>query len=236
MEKLIDITGYAETYADLCKMDAFPGEFYNVLDELPFATYRKTDETEITSLKEETDVIGWFPNIAELESNVTKPKDNDVYIVGSDSPYTRKKAVVRGVEIHWEDDGEEEKKILKNYKTNNVFVKHQVEPEEGVYYSVGKQAPFELYGLSSAWENCGAFISLTAKNKSNLNWKSANPGEIAYTDGLFWLYTNDRKWLPLEIVEPLENYGKHAYKDKDKVYRLREARQSGMLEWFEPRS
>lgn len=236
MEKLIDITGYAETYTDLCKMDAFPGEFYNVLEGFPFTTYRKTDETEISSLKEETDVIGWFPNIAELESNVTKPKDNDIYIVGADSPYTRKKAVVRGVEIHWEDDGEEEKKILKNYKTSTAIAKQKIEPEEGIYYSVGKEAPFELYGLCSAWEACGSYISLTAKKKSSLDRMRANPGEIAFTDGLFWLYTNNGSWRMLEIIEPIENVSKHTYKSKEKNYRLREGRQGGMLEWFEPRA
>lgn len=235
MEKLIDITGYAETYNDLCKMEAYPGEFYNVLEGFPFTTYRKTDETEISSLKEETDVIGWFPNFAELQSNVTKPKDNDVYIVGPDSPFTRKKAVVRGVEIHWEDDGEEEKKILRNYKSDAAIMRQKLEPEEGIYYSVGKEAPFTLYGLCSSWEACGSYISLTAKNKSNLNWMTANPGEIAFTDGLFWLYTYERSWQILNIIEPIENVSKHAYLAKDKIYRLREGKLGGTLEWFEPR-
>ena len=235
MIKLIDITGYAESYDELCKMDAYEGEFYNVLDGFPFTTYRKTDSSEVGYLHETTDVIGWFLNRAELESNVRKPNDNDVYIVGSDSPYTRMKAVVRGIDIRWEEDGEEEKKILRNYKTKAVFAKRQVEPEEGIFYSMGKEAPYDLYGLRSAWEECGAFISLTARNKVTLNHMRANPGEVAYTDGLFWLYTNDFRWKLLETPEPLENVSKHSYLHNDKIYKLREGRVGGTLEFFEPR-
>lgn len=235
MEKLIDITGYADTYEQLIQMDAIPGEFYNVLEGFPFATFRKTDESEIRSINQKTNVIGWFENKAELESNVTKPHDNDIYIVGIDSPYTRYKATVRGKNIEWNEDGEEEKKIIRNYKTNNVFVKHQVQPEEGIFYSVGKEAPYDLYGLTSAWDECGAYISLTAKNKTALNWMRANPGEIAFTDGRFWLYTYEKRWQPIDIVEPIDNVSLHTYKMNDKKYRLREGCSAGTLEWFEPR-
>ena len=236
MEKLIDISGYANTYAELCRKDAIPGEFYNCLEGYPFATYQKTDETEINYINETTDIIGWYENKAELESNVKKPKDNDVYIIGFAAPYTRYKAVVKDTDIKWVEDGEEEKKILKNYKTNNVFVKKQVEPEEGIYYSVGKEAPFQIYGLVSYWEECGFYISLTAKSKNSLNTMRAYPGEFAFAEGQFWLYTSDNSWKPMEIVEPIENVSKHAYLAKDKIYRLREGKFGGTLEWFEPRS
>lgn len=236
MEKLIDISGYANTYAELCRMDAFPGEFYNCLEGYPFTTYRKTDETELNYINEKTDIIGWYENRAELESNVKKPKENDVYIVGLDSPYTRYKAVINDSDIEWVEDGEEEKKILKNYKTNTAFTKRQVEPEEGIYYSVGKTAPYQIFGLVSYWEECGFYISVAAKNTNLLNSAKAYPGEFAFTEGQFWLYTNDKIWEPMEIIEPIGNVYKHAYKSGEKTYRLREGKLGGTLEWFEPRS
>lgn len=233
MDLLIPITGYANTYEELCTRTAEEGEFYNVLTGKPFMTYCKTGETEIGATGEETDVLGWFPNTAELESNV-KPTDGDVYIIGLSEPYTRKKAVFEKGTVRWEDDGEENKKIVKNYKTNSMLGKAHLEPEEGIYYSVGKELPFKVYGVISSWEPVGAFISHFAKDIRGLNNRSISLGEIGYIEGAYYLYT-ENGWEQIDIYEPMENVYKHTYIKDGKKYRLRESPNFGNLEFFEPR-
>ena len=228
MENLIDISGYAESYEKLCQKVAEDGEFYNVLENGFFTTYRKTGGTEVGDLLETTDVIGWYQVKAELESRVPKPNDQDVYIVGLESPFTRYKATVRGVDVKWEEDGQEVKKILKNYKNFNRTGNKPVLPEEGIFYSVGKEAPYKLYGTISTWEPVGHFISHTKLYARFL-------GEVACVNGLFYIHTEDG-WKPIEIKEPIENYTKHTYTTKDGTKcRIREGFALGTLEFYSPR-
>lgn len=230
METLIDITGYADSYESLCHKTAMEGEFYNVLEDGFFRTYRKTGNTEIGDLLQETDVLGWFQVKAELESNVPKPNDGDVYIVGIAEPYTRYKATVRGVDIDWKPDGEETKKIVKNFKTVNTLGTKKREPEEGIYYSVGKQAPFKLYGVVSQWECVGSFIS-------HVNKKYASGvGEIAYYKGSYFMHIGHCEWKQLDFPEPISNYPNHVYvSDNGTKSRIREGFTLGTLEFYSPK-
>ena len=230
MGTLVDITGYADSYEILCTKNALDGEFWNVFEDGFFTTYRKTGETEIGDLLQETDVLGWFEQKAELESNVTKPKDGDVYIVGITAPYTRWKAVVRGVDKTWEEDGEEEKKIVKNFKDTQRLGTKTRQPEEGIYYSVGKAVPFKVFGLVSHWEPVGSLISC-------VNEKYARGvGEIAYCGGKWFLHDAPEHWKQIMFTEPIENYTQHEYITKDgTITRIREGFVLGTLEFYSPR-
>ena len=235
MERLIPISGFARTYKELCTKVAAAGEFYNVLDEYPFMTYLKTENMQIGDTLETTDVLGWFANKAELESNA-KPSNGDIYITGLAAPYTRWKAVFESGKPHWEEDGLEEKKILKNYRTTNRLGMAHLEPEEGVYYSVGKEAPFKLYGVISEWEPVGTFISFLHEDIDKLkhNPEKRNPGETACIQGIFYLY-NGEEWEQIILPEPLRNVYKHSYTDGNHVYRLREGSALGTLEFYSPK-
>ena len=229
MEPLIDITGWAESYEKLCNKVAGEGEFYNVLEDGFFTTYRKTGDTELGDTLETTDVLGWYKIKAELESNVTKPSDGDVYIVGLYAPYTRWKAEVRGIDIKWIEDGTEEKKILKNYKDIKRTGGKAIQPEEGIYYSVGKTAPYKVYGPISSWEPVGSFISQTTLYAHAI-------GEIAYVKGVFYLHAGPNNWVQLDFEQPIENYGKHTYVSKDGTRsKIREGFVLGTLEFYSPR-
>ena len=229
-DNLIDITGRADSYEKLCTKDAIEGEFWNVFEDGFFTTYRKTGDTEVGDLLQETDVLGWFQVKAELESNVTKPNDGDVYIVGLSEPYTRYKAVVRGVDKTWEEDGEEEKKIVKNFKDVQRLGTRSRTAEEGIYYSVGKKVPFKLFGLVSHWEPVGTFIS-------NVETRYASgKGEICYDKGLWYLHTGPSEWKQITFPEPISNYTQHEYVGKDgTVSRIREGFVIGTLEFYSPR-
>ena len=237
MNQLIPISGYANSYKELCTKVAGEGEFYNVLEEYPFLTYIKTDETQIGDTLETTDVIGWYENKAELESNVTKPANGDVYITGSMSPYTRWKAVYDSGKLdRWEDDGTEEKKIVKKFANTVYLGKAHLQPEEGIYYSVGKTAPYKVYGVVSEWEPVGTFISYLREDIDKLKFKpeKSNVGEIANVKGIFYLYDGN-DWVELILPEPMKNVNKHTYTDGEHNYRLREGSAAGTLEFYEPR-
>lgn len=235
MSALVDVTGYANSYEELVTKVAIPGEFYNVLDGKPFTTYVKTDETEIGYQGKETDVLGWFQVFAELESNVTKPNDGDVYIVGLSSPYTRWKATVRGVDVKWEEDGTEDLKIVKNYKDNIRLGRAKLVPQEGIYYSLGKEAPFKLYGVVSEWDPIGTFISYTARSLKSLEQFGKGCGEVGFVDGLFYIHKQDG-WKQITVPESISNYSKHTYVDRmGNTCKIREGFTLGTLEFFTPK-
>lgn len=241
MEQLIPITGYAKSYEELCNKVAMPGEYYNVIDGSPFMTYHKLDAAEIGDTLETTDVLGWYQVKAELESNVN-PNEGDVYIVGISAPYTRLKAQYVDYVMSWVEDGKEEKKIVKKYKNQAMLTRARLQPEEGIFYSVGSEAPYKVYGVVSQWEPVGVFISFVADKPEALNNIPVknNPGEIAYVKGLYYLYTGEKKqgndgWTPIDIPEPIENIYKHVYKNKDERYKIREGVKLGTLELFSPR-
>lgn len=238
MEQLIPITGFANTYEELCTKVAQPGEYFNVLEPKPFMTYHKLDGIELGNTNKTTDVSGWFKNKAELESNI-RPTEGEIWITGECAPYTRWKAEYVDYILTFVEDGEEEKKIIKNYKTINRFGMAHLEPEEGIYYSVGKELPFALYGVVSSWEPVGTFISYIADSVEKLYYPYTQPkpltGQIAYVKGMYYLCDGD-KWNPIDIPEPIENVYKHVFEAKDKqLYRLREGRQPGTLEYFQPK-
>lgn len=236
MEKLIDISGYVEKEEDLVKIEAVEGQFYNVLSPAPFRTWRKTGDTEIGSLQKTTDIIAWFANKAELESNVRKPNDKDVYITGPSAPYTRWKAIVRGIDIKWEEDGESDIKVERKFASERMLNMARLVPEGDVYYSVGKTAPFELYGVKPAWECVGAFLSHCGDDFDRYYREGFSIGEIGFGKGLFHLYTEEG-WQPMKIIEPFENFQKHIYKDQnsDRLYSIREGFKLGTLEFFTPK-
>ena len=237
MEPLIPITGYAESYEALCTKIAEPGEFYNVLDEKPFTTYCKQEGVEIGETTETTDVIGWYKNKAELESNV-RFVEGDVYIVGEYSPYTRLKGMYVDHIAQWVEDGEESKKIVKKYKNKDMLMRAHNVPEENVYYAVGKELPFKLYGVVSSWDKVGSFISWLVDDINQLLHKDtkSNPGEIAYMEGLYYLFTNNRTWEKIDIPEPMKNVFEHSYVDKTgNKYKLREGQYPGTVEYYQPR-
>lgn len=236
MEKLIDISGYVEKEEDLVKIDALEGEFYNVLFPAPFRTWRKTGDTEIGSLQMTTDIIAWFENTAELESNVRKPNDKDVYITGSCAPYTRWKAVVRGIDIKWEKDGETDIKVERKFASERMLNMARLVPEPDVYYSVGKTAPFELFGVKPAWECVGSFLSHCGDDFEKNYRDGFRIGEIGFGKGMFHLYTEEG-WQPIKIIEPFENFSKHIFKDpvSDRLYSIREGFKLGTLEFFTPK-
>ena len=236
MEQLIPITGYAETYKELCNKIAMPGEYYNVLDPKPFMTYVKLEGVEIGDTLDTTDILGWFPNKAELESNI-RPSEGEVYITGEYSPYTRWKAQYVDYIMTWVEDGEEEKKIVKRYKTLAVLSRSkEAQPEEGVFYAVGKEVPFAVYGVVSSWEPVGAYLSYVAKDMKQLINKpsKSQPGEIAFLDGLYYLYDGNG-WNQIDIPEPIGNVNKHVYIANDEAYKLREGQHPGTLEFYQPR-
>ena len=236
MNQLIPISGYANSYEELCTKVAVSGEFYNVLNEYPCMTYIKTDTTQIGDTLKTTDVLGWFENKAELESNA-KPNNGDIYITGMVAPYTRWKAVFENGKLaRWEEDGEEEKKIIRNFKALNRLSAAHLEPEEGIYYSLGKEAPFKLYGVVSEWEPVGTFISYLHEDIDKLKHRpeKCNQGEIAYIQGIYYLYDGSG-WVQLMIPEPIESVYKHTYVKGDHKYKLREGFAAGTLEFFEPR-
>ena len=236
MNYLVDISGYAETYEELCnKKGTFEGEFYNVLEGNPFTTYVKTGTEELNSIEKQTDVIGWYKNKAELLSNVKKPNDKDVYITGISAPYTRWKAVVRGIDINWEEDGTEELKILKNYKTKVGLLRSKPVLDIETFYSVGEKAPYEIYGVLPAWDAIGSFISRTGNKLNEFNNTKLSVGIVAFVRGLFYIYT-ENGWKPIEIKEPLENYQHHTYISKDGTnVKIREGFTLGTLEFYAPR-
>ena len=237
---LIDITGFAETYDELCNRQAETGAFFNVPDGNPFTTYMKTGGEDLHYIMEETDVLGWYRNTAELQSYVRKPNDQDVYIVGECAPYTRYKATVRGVDIKWEEDGDELRKIAKNYKTETGMrrAKNSLDPE--VFYSVGEQLPYKIYGVTSEWTEQGAYISRMGNNLREFNNTGLLPGMVAFVHGVFYLYTGstghgEEGWRELEIKEPMENAKKHTYTSGGLKYKLREGAKAGTLEFYAPR-
>ena len=237
MEPLIPITGFAKTYDELCNKVAESGEYYNVLDESPFTTYHKLDGVEIGDTLKTTDIIGWFPNKAEMESNV-RPAEGEVYITGIAAPYQRWKYEYVDYVLTCIEDGEEELKIVKKYKNKTMLTRGGAVPEEGVYYAVGKEAPYAVYGVVSSWEPVGTFISWVARDIVQLKQKpiKSNPGEIAYIKGLYYLYDGS-SWTQIDVPEPIENVGKHTYQVKNgDRYRLREGQYPGTLEYYQPRS
>jgi len=237
MNYLVDISGWAETYEELCnKKGAVEGEFYNVLDGNPFTTYMKTSTEELNPIEKQTDVVGWYKNKAELLSNVKKPNDQDVYITGISSPYTRWKATVRGVDIKWEEDGTEELKILKNYKTKTGLLRAKNVLNSEEFYSVGENAPYEIYGVLPAWEPIGSFISRTGKKLNEFANTKLSVGSVAFVRGLFYIFTEEG-WKPIEIKEPIENYQKHSYVTKEGTnIKIREGFVLGTLEFYTPRT
>lgn len=236
MERLIDITGYANTYEELCNKQAGAGEFYNVLSPKPFMTYMKTNDSEIGDTLKETDICGWYSNKAELESNVTKPDHGDVYVTGSHAPYLRWKAEYEGGVVKWVEDGESDQRIERKFKNVAMLTRSRVLPEEGVFYAVGKTAPYKIYGVISAWEPIGAFISRMPETKTSMinNAEKKSEGEVAFLNGIFYMYIGG-KWEMIQTPEPLENTTLHTYTDGKKNYRLREGQYAGTLEFFEPR-
>lgn len=237
MDQLIPITGIAKSYTELCTRVAEPGEFFNVLEGGLFVTYCKQDTTEIGDIGEETDVINWFQVKAELDNNV-RPNEGDVYIIGLSAPYTRWKAKYVDYKLTWVEDGTEDKKIVKKYKSQKALLRAQNQPEEGIYYSVGEQAPYKVYGVVSSWEPVGSFISYVVDDMKQLLHKpcKSNPGEIAFLKGKFLVY-NGEGWEQIDIIEPIENVYDHIYVDRAKnKYKLREGRQPGTVEFYSPRS
>lgn len=237
MDYLIDISGYADTYEELCnKKNTYEGEFYNVLDGNPFTTYVKTGTEEFNPIEKQTDVIGWYKNKAELLSNVKKPNDQDVYITGDIAPYTRWKATVRGIDIKWEEDGQEQLKILKNYKTKTGLLRGKNELDPEVFFSVGENAPYEIYGVLPAWEAIGSFISRTGKKLNEFANTKLTLGSVAFVRGLFYIFTEEG-WKPIPIKEPITNYTQHIYEGKDgTISKIREGFTLGTLEFYSPRS
>ncbi len=235
MDQLIPITGYAESYEELCNKIAEHGEYYNVLNPKPFMTYYKLESVELGDTMTTTDVIGWFKNKAELESNV-RIMEGEVYITGEYSPYTRWKAEYVDYVLTWVQDGEEEKKIVKKFKNVNWLTRSKLQPEEGIFYAVGGEVPYKVFGVVSSWEPVGSYISYVVKDINQLLHKpeKSNPGEIAFLNGLYYLYTG-KEWKEIEIPEPFENTGKHTYIKDGKKYRLREGAQFGTLEFYAPR-
>ena len=236
MEKLIDISGYVEKEEDLTHIEALEGEFYNVLSPAPFMTYRKTGNSEIGNLQKTTDIIAWFENSAELESNVRKPNDKDIYITGMSAPYTRWKAVVRGNDVKWEKDGESDIKVVRRFASERMLNTSNPEPDNEKYFSVGKTAPFELYGVKPSWERIGAFISHCGDDFEKNYREGFRIGEIGFGKGMFYLYT-DEGWQPMKIIEPFENFKKHIYKyqNSGRNYSIREGFKLGTLEFYEPK-
>lgn len=235
MDQLIPITGCAESYKELCNKIAEPGEFYNVFDQAPFVTYRKTEGVEIGDTQMETDICGWFKNKAELESNV-RIMEGEVYITGEIAPYTRWKAEYVDYVLTWVEDGEEEKKIIKKYKNFSWLMRSKPQPEEGIFYAVGGEVPFKVYGVVSSWEPVGSFISHVVEDMKQLQHKpeKSQPGEVAFMKGLFYFY-NGKEWKQLEVHEPFESVGKHTYVKDGYKYRLREGQHFGTLEFYAPR-
>ena len=236
MEKLIDISGFVEKEEDLLFIDAYEGEFYNVLSPKPFTTYRKTGDLEIKYLQKTTDIIGWFENKAELESNIKNPNDKDIYITGIIAPYTRWKARIFKNELTWEENGESDIKIIRRFASPQMLALAKLEPEEENYYSVGKTAPFQLYGAAPYWECIGMYISHIGDNFREFKRNGFKDGETAYNQGLFYIY-NNHEWKEIRIIEPFENYKKHIYKDlqNDRNIAIREGFKLGTLEFFEPK-
>lgn len=235
MNYLVDITGYAETYEELCNKEGiYEGEFWNVLDGNPFTTYVKTAGEEFNPIGKETDILGWYKNKAELESNVKKPNDQDVYIVGISAPYTRWKATVRGIDIEWNEDGSEELKIIKNYKAKINLIRSRNTPEDDIYYSIGEESPYEIYGKTSAWEPVGAFISRTGNKLKEFDNTKLCAGMVAFIHGIFYIYT-EKGWKLLEVKEPIDNVDKHTYEINDQKFKIREGLQLGTLEFYSPR-
>lgn len=233
MEKLIPITGYAKTYAELCNKIAEPGDYYNVLEPKPFTTYYKLDGVEIGDTLMTTDVIGWYKNKAELESNV-KPTEGDVYITGDYEPYTRWKAQYVDYVMTWIADGEENKKIIKKYKTQKGLGSSRPVPEEGIFYAVGETAPYKVYGVVSSWEPVGSFISYVYDRLASTDRMTKQPGEIALVKGLYYVWAGS-KWEQIDIPEPVENVYKHVFESRGEKYKLREGQYPGTLEFFQPK-
>ena len=240
MEQLIPITGYAKTYKELCNKIAQPGEFYNVLEEKPFMTYSKIDGVEIGDTLEETDVEGHFQVKAELESNVLNPQEGDVYIVGLSAPYTRWKAQYVNYIMTWVEDGQEEKKIVHHYKTEVGMKRKKLPPEEGIFYSIGEQKPYRVFGVVSSWEPVGTFLSYIGDNLDYFEEGRVkyNPGEILYIKGVYYLYTGPKRegndgWVVLDIPEPIENAYKHVFESRGGKYKIREGVKLGTLEFYQ---
>ena len=235
MDQLIPITGYANSYQELCNKTAEPGEFYNVLDEKPFVTYCKEDSTEIGDTLMETDVIGWYKNKAELESN-ERVIEGEVFITGDASPFTRWKGAYVDRIATWVEDGQEEKKIVRKFKNQAMLTRSRVQPEEGVFYAVGSEAPYKVYGVVSAWTPVGSFISYIANSMTQLVNKptKSSPGEVAYMNGLYYIY-DGTGWNEIIVEEPIESVYKHTYAKNGVRYRLREGFKFGTLEFFAPR-
>lgn len=235
MEQLIPITGYAKTYKELCNKVAQPGEYYNVLEEKPFITYHKLDSTEIGDVMQETDVCGWVKNKAELESSV-KPTEGDVWLTGEIAPYTRWKAQYINYVMNWVEDGEEDKKIVKKYKNYDMLRRAHLEPEEGVFYAVGKEAPFKLYGVISEWEPVGSFISYIANSVNALDISftkgSKNVGEVGYVKGMYYIY-DGKHFVKIDIPEPIEQAYEHVFETRGEKYKIREGVKLGTLEFYQ---
>ena len=241
MNQLIPITGYAETYEELCNMIAEPGEFYNVLEQKPFLTYNKIEGVEIGDTLKTTDVIGWYKNKAELESNI-RPTEGEVYITGLSAPYTRWKAEYVNYVMTWLEDGTEDKKILKKFKTPGMLTRSHEQPEEGIYYAVGHEAPYKVFGVISTWEPVGSFISYVVDDIHQVINKDerSQPGEIAYVKGMYYVYKGKKLdggegWVQIDVAEPMENVYKHVFEKNGEKYKLREGQYYGTLEYYQPR-
>ena len=238
MERLIPITGFAETYDELCNMIAEPGEYYNVLEPKPFMTYVKLESVEIGDTMSTTDIIGWFKNKAELESNI-RPVEGEVYITGEAEPYTRWKAQYVNYVMTWVEDGEEKKRIIKRYKNQLGLNRSHPVPEEGIFYAVGEEAPYKVFGVISSWEPVGSFISKIADSVPQLSHGNQytipdQPGDIGFVKGLYYLY-DGKAWKQIDIPEPIENAQKHVFITNGEKYKLREGQHPGTLEFYQPK-
>ena len=235
LDQLVPITGFAKSYKELCNKVAEPGEFYNCLEGDFFLTYVKVDQAEIGDTLMTTDILGWYPTKADLESNAQR-REGDVYIVGECAPYTRWKAQYVDYVLTWVEDGEEEKKIVKKYKNQAMLTRSGAVPEEGVYYAVGGELPYKVYGVVSRWDPVGSFISHIVDTMSQLKQKpvKSNYGEVAYLHGTYYVFT-ENGWEQIEILEPMEHVGKHTYVQNGNKYKLREGQAFGTLEFYSPR-
>ena len=237
MEKLIKISGFVNSEIDLLKIDADEGDYYNVLSPAPFMTYKKTNDPEICNLMQTTDIIGWFENFAELESYITKPNYGDIYITDDTAPFTRWKCNINTEgKYEWIEDGKSDIKILRKFTSEKLLNNANLIPEPELFYSVGKKAPYNLYGTVKSWEPVGMYISLIGDNFQKIQYLGFSIGEIAFIDGLLWLFTKDG-WKELDYIEPLENYKKHIYHEKksNRIYKIREGFKLGTLEFFTPK-
>lgn len=227
MERLFEINGWAETEADLQKYNPKNGEtvIINVVGE-PFDTYMICGDDDMGDLGLETDIIKNYSELAEVKS-IVKPKDGDVYTVGDSAPYSRYKAFVRGEKVEWEANGQTDLFVKGHAGNKGVFSRQNNEVEDGVYYSVGSQAPFKLFGKISTWNKIGRYIT------GDWNVHNANPqvGEVWDFNGTLKLKTEDG-WRTLNKKLPLKNIFTMDFEKNGDTIRLREGMELGTYEFY----